>query len=172
MKNFRKLTRKEAKVFERILSKSKNFNSRNLRFEGSSIKRRVLSTLISSNGTCKLASAKHFFRFLSLMIEKLIGENYNNNDLTLLKPYTISAASFKKPLAYEVVLTSYMLKVAKLLNEPEKSLILPYVEVNVDDVVDKSLSETNVQPFTQPKAKTNKKSRKKKSQKSSVQSPT
>ncbi|GJV77117.1 hypothetical protein Tco_1508701 [Tanacetum coccineum] len=48
--------------------------------------------------------------FLSLMIEKLMGENYNNNDLTLLKPYTISDASFKKPLASEVALTSHIIK--------------------------------------------------------------
>ncbi|GJX90782.1 retrovirus-related pol polyprotein from transposon TNT 1-94 [Tanacetum coccineum] len=54
------------------------------------------------------------------------------------------AASFKKPLAFEVALTSHMLKAAKVLNEPEKSLILPFEEVNADDTADKFLSGTNV----------------------------
>ncbi|GKE97120.1 hypothetical protein Tco_1581975 [Tanacetum coccineum] len=103
-----------------------------------------------------------YTRFLSLLIEKLLGENYNNDDITLLKPYTISTASFKKPLAYKVALTSHMLKVAKILNESKQSLILPSEEVNADDATDKSLSGTNVQLVTQPKAKTDKKSRKKK----------
>ncbi|GJW64167.1 retrovirus-related pol polyprotein from transposon TNT 1-94 [Tanacetum coccineum] len=70
-----------------------------------------------------------YTRFLSLLIEKLLGENYNNDDLTLLKPYTISTASFKKPLAYKVALTSHMLKVAKFLNESKQSLILPSEEI-------------------------------------------
>ncbi|GJT58696.1 hypothetical protein Tco_1002229 [Tanacetum coccineum] len=37
-------------------------------------------------------------------------ENCISNDLTLVKPHTITAASFQKPLAYEVALTSHMLK--------------------------------------------------------------
>ncbi|GJS79118.1 hypothetical protein Tco_0728999 [Tanacetum coccineum] len=81
-----------------------------------------------------------YTRFLSLMFEKLLGENYTNDDLAHLKPYTISAASFKKPLASEVALTSHMLKVATVLNEPEKSLILPSEEVNADDTDDKEPS--------------------------------
>ncbi|GJT67371.1 hypothetical protein Tco_1018851 [Tanacetum coccineum] len=67
-----------------------------------------------------------------------------------------------KPLASEVALTSHMLKVPKISNEPKQSLILPSEEVNVDDTIDKSLSGTNVQPVTQPKAKTDTKLRKKK----------
>ncbi|GKF39713.1 hypothetical protein Tco_0119774, partial [Tanacetum coccineum] len=77
-----------------------------------------------------------YTRFLSLMIENLLGEDYTNNDLTFLKPYTISVASFKKPLAFEVALTSHMLKVAKLLNEPYQTLILSSREVNADDAAD------------------------------------
>ncbi|GJV49044.1 retrovirus-related pol polyprotein from transposon TNT 1-94 [Tanacetum coccineum] len=38
-----------------------------------------------------------YTRYLSLMIENFLEYNYTNNDLTLLKLYTISAASFKKP---------------------------------------------------------------------------
>ncbi|GJS90170.1 hypothetical protein Tco_0772806 [Tanacetum coccineum] len=72
------------------------------------------------------------------------GRKLHSDHLTLLKPYTISAASFKKPLAFEVALTSHMLKAAKVLNVPEKSLILPSEEVNADDTTDKFLSGTNV----------------------------
>ncbi|GKB97654.1 hypothetical protein Tco_0983791 [Tanacetum coccineum] len=54
-----------------------------------------------------------------------------------------------KPLASEVALTSHMLKVPKLSNEPKQSLILPSEEVNADDTIDKSLSGTNVQPYAE-----------------------
>ncbi|GJV48728.1 hypothetical protein Tco_1438940 [Tanacetum coccineum] len=55
-----------------------------------------------------------------------------------------------------------MLKVAKLSQEPEKSLIPPSEEVNADDSANKSPSRTSVQPVTQPKAPTAKRLRKKK----------
>ncbi|GJW30222.1 hypothetical protein Tco_0047097 [Tanacetum coccineum] len=77
-----------------------------------------------------------------------------NNDLTLVKPHTIIAASFQKPLASEVPLTSHMLKVAKLSEGPEQSLIPPSRDVNVDDTADKSLPRTTMQLVTQPKAPT------------------
>ncbi|GJT03946.1 hypothetical protein Tco_0838408 [Tanacetum coccineum] len=102
-----------------------------------------------------------YTRFLSLIFEKLLGENYISNDLTLVKPHTITAASFQKPLASEVALTSHMLKVAKLFQEPEQSLIPPSGEVNADDTADKSLSRASVQPVTQPKAPTDLKTKKK-----------
>ncbi|GJS86644.1 hypothetical protein Tco_0769280 [Tanacetum coccineum] len=90
-----------------------------------------------SNNPMLHSRTKHIdIRFLSLMIEKLLGENYITNDLTLLKPCTILAASFKKPLASEVALTSHMLKVAKLLYEPDQSLIFPSEEVNTNDAAD------------------------------------
>nr|GEU76690.1 putative reverse transcriptase domain-containing protein [Tanacetum cinerariifolium] len=69
------------------------------------------------------------------------------------------AASFQKPLAYEVGLTSHMLKVAKLFQEPKQTLIPPSGEVNADDSADKSLSKNFVQPITQPKAPTDLKSK-------------
>nr|GEV77294.1 hypothetical protein [Tanacetum cinerariifolium] len=59
------------------------------------------------------------------------------------------------PLASKVSLTSHMLKVAKLFQEPEQSLIISSEKVNGDDDTDKSLSGTTVQPITQPKAPTN-----------------
>ncbi|GJT87738.1 hypothetical protein Tco_1069455 [Tanacetum coccineum] len=78
-----------------------------------------------------------YTRFLSLIFEKLPGENYINDAITFVQPHTISTASFQKPLASEVALTSHMLKVAKLFQEPGQSLILSSEKVNVDDGIDK-----------------------------------
>ncbi|GJV52316.1 retrovirus-related pol polyprotein from transposon TNT 1-94 [Tanacetum coccineum] len=102
-----------------------------------------------------------YTRFLSPIFEKLLGDKYINNNLTLVKPHTISAASFHKPLASEVPLTSHMLKVAKLYEEPKQCLIPPSGEVNADDTADKSLSRAFVQPVTQPKAPTDLKTKRK-----------
>ncbi|GKC17881.1 hypothetical protein Tco_1014663 [Tanacetum coccineum] len=66
------------------------------------------------------------------------------------------------PSAFEVSLTSHMLKVAKLSKDPNESLILPSREVNAEATANKSQSRTNVQPLSQPKAPTAKKSKKKK----------
>ncbi|GJT90234.1 hypothetical protein Tco_1079079 [Tanacetum coccineum] len=82
--------------------------------------------------------------YLSMIFEKLLGENYINGDLTFVKPYTISASSFQTTLASEVSFTSHMLKVDKLFQEHEQSLILSFEKVNADDSVDKSLSRTTV----------------------------
>ncbi|GJZ55956.1 hypothetical protein Tco_0611149 [Tanacetum coccineum] len=89
-----------------------------------------------------------YTRFLSLVFEKLLGDKYIGNDLTFVKPHTITAAPFQKPLAFEVSLTSHMLKVAKISKEPEQSLIPPSGEVNTDDTADKSLSMAFEQPVT------------------------
>nr|GEV98073.1 hypothetical protein [Tanacetum cinerariifolium] len=83
-------------------------------------------------------------------------------DLTLVKPHTIKTASFQKPPASEVSLTSHMLKVAKLYQELEQSLIPPFEEVNADDTTDKSLSRASEQPVTQSKAPTDLKTKKNK----------
>ncbi|GJT57812.1 hypothetical protein Tco_0992866 [Tanacetum coccineum] len=102
-----------------------------------------------------------YTRFLSLMFENLLGKDYVSNDLTIVKPHTITTASFQKPLASEVPLTSHMLKVAKLSEESEQSLLPPSGEVNADDTADKSLSRASVQPVTQSKATTDLKTKKK-----------
>ncbi|GJY76303.1 hypothetical protein Tco_0481419 [Tanacetum coccineum] len=102
-----------------------------------------------------------YTRFLSLIFEKLIRKDYVSNDLTLVKPHTITTASFQKPLASEVPLTSHMLKVAKLFEESKQSLLPPYREVNTDDTADKSLSRASVQPVIQSKATTDLKTKKK-----------
>nr|GEU70918.1 hypothetical protein [Tanacetum cinerariifolium] len=94
-----------------------------------------------------------------LNIEKT--DKYISNYLTLVKPHTITTASFQKPLASEVALTSHMLKVAKLFQEPKQYLIPPSREVNVNDTIDKSLYRTSVQHVTQPKAPTDLKIKKK-----------
>nr|GEY08502.1 retrovirus-related Pol polyprotein from transposon TNT 1-94 [Tanacetum cinerariifolium] len=114
------------------------------------------------NGKKNRESNIFYTRFLSLVFEKLLGDKYISNDLTLVKPHTIKAASFKKPLSSEVSLTSHMLKVAKIYQEPEQSLILFFKEVNADDTPDKSLSKASEQPVTQSKAPTDMKTKKKK----------
>ncbi|GKD74726.1 hypothetical protein Tco_1333008, partial [Tanacetum coccineum] len=55
-----------------------------------------------------------------------------------------------------------MLKVAKLSEEPEQSLLPPSGQVNADDIADKSLYKASVQPVIQSKAKNNLKTKKKK----------
>nr|GEV60096.1 retrovirus-related Pol polyprotein from transposon TNT 1-94 [Tanacetum cinerariifolium] len=84
------------------------------------------------------------------------------NDLTLVKPHTITATSFQKPLASEVSLTSHMLKVAKIYQEPEQSLMPSSEEMNADNTADKSLSRAFEHPVTQSKAPIDLKTKKKK----------
>ncbi|GJU04039.1 retrovirus-related pol polyprotein from transposon TNT 1-94 [Tanacetum coccineum] len=84
------------------------------------------------------------------------------NGKKVSKPYHISATSFQTPSAFEVSLTSHMLKVAKLSKKPKEFFILPSEEVNTKESADKSQSGTNVQPLSQPKAPTAKRPRKEK----------
>ncbi|GKC69410.1 hypothetical protein Tco_1115293 [Tanacetum coccineum] len=84
-----------------------------------------------------------YTRYISLVLEQLLGENYHDESLTILKPHHISAASFQTPSASEVSLTSHMLKVAKLSKEPDESLILPFGEANAEATADKSEFGTN-----------------------------
>ncbi|GJR17524.1 hypothetical protein Tco_0966051 [Tanacetum coccineum] len=88
------------------------------------------------NGKKKRESNICYTRFLSLIFEKFLGDKYISNDLTLVKPHTISTASFQKPLA----------------SEGGEVLI---------DTADKSLSIASVQPVTQPKAPTDLKTKRK-----------
>ncbi|GJR50475.1 hypothetical protein Tco_1400996 [Tanacetum coccineum] len=85
-----------------------------------------------------------YTRYLSLIIENMLGNNYKNDKLKTFKPHQISATSFKKPSASEVPLTSHMLKVSKLSPVPEESLILSSRGVNNDDTADKSLFRTSI----------------------------
>ncbi|GJW64608.1 retrovirus-related pol polyprotein from transposon TNT 1-94 [Tanacetum coccineum] len=78
-----------------------------------------------------------YTRYISLVLEQLLGENYHDKSLTILKPHHISAASFQTPSASEVSMTSHMLKVANISKEPEQSLILSSEEVNTEESADK-----------------------------------
>ncbi|GKA81717.1 retrovirus-related pol polyprotein from transposon TNT 1-94 [Tanacetum coccineum] len=102
-----------------------------------------------------------YTRYLSLVMERLMKENYKNDKLLSLKPYKITFVTLRTPLENETPLTAHMCNVAEISPQPLQSLIPPSEEVNADDSADKSLSGISVQPVTQPKATTAKKPRKK-----------
>ncbi|GKA64015.1 uncharacterized mitochondrial protein-like protein [Tanacetum coccineum] len=102
-----------------------------------------------------------YTRFLSLVIEHLLGKAYINENLKTFKPHQITASTFKPTFKNEVPLKAHMCNVAELSPEPIKSLIQPSKDVNTDDSADKSLSGTSVQLVTQSKAPTNKKTKRK-----------
>ncbi|GJW14823.1 retrovirus-related pol polyprotein from transposon TNT 1-94 [Tanacetum coccineum] len=103
-----------------------------------------------------------YTRYLSLIMEHLLPNNYKNDTLLSMKPYNLTAITFKPTWKNETALTSHMCKVADLSPEPIQSLIPPSGEVNADDTADKSLSETSMPHVTQHKAPTAKSPRKKK----------
>ncbi|GJU50459.1 hypothetical protein Tco_1220014 [Tanacetum coccineum] len=103
-----------------------------------------------------------YIRFLSLIIEHLLGEGYKNYKLTTFKPYHILAASFKTSKASEVALISHMLKVVNISIEHEQTLILSSEKVNANNITNKSLYGTAVQSIEQPKTPTGRKPKKKK----------
>ncbi|GJX40482.1 hypothetical protein Tco_0255472 [Tanacetum coccineum] len=102
-----------------------------------------------------------YTRYLSLIMEHMLGEAYINENLKTLKPHHITALSFKPILENETALTSHGCKVAKLSPDPIKSLLPPSGEVNADDSADKSSFETSMHLVIQPKAPTNLKTKKK-----------
>nr|GEV44540.1 hypothetical protein [Tanacetum cinerariifolium] len=65
-------------------------------------------------------------------------------------PLKMKAASFQKPLASEVSLTSHMLKVAKLYQEPEESLIPPSREPKAP--TDPKTKKKKIPSSSQPKS--------------------
>nr|GEY61640.1 hypothetical protein [Tanacetum cinerariifolium] len=108
-----------------------------------------------------------YTRYLSLIVEHLLGNAYKNDKRKTFKPHHILATSFKIPSVSEVALISHTLKVAKISTVPEKTLSLPSEEVNVENTTDKSLFDTIMQPISYLKASTNKKLKKKKNPSSS-----
>nr|GEW81738.1 hypothetical protein [Tanacetum cinerariifolium] len=89
-----------------------------------------IGNIIFSELVAKLQSRKkgrlpnaYYTRFISLVIEHLLGENYHSNKRLTFKPLTISAISFKTSSTSEVALTSHMLKVAKISNVPKETLM-------------------------------------------------
>ncbi|GKA58760.1 retrovirus-related pol polyprotein from transposon TNT 1-94, partial [Tanacetum coccineum] len=102
-----------------------------------------------------------YTRYLSLVIEHLIKENYKNDKLLSLKPYKITAVTLRTHLKNETPMTAHMCNVAEISPQPLQSLIPPVEEVNADNSADKSLSRTFMPLVTQSKATTAKKPRKK-----------
>ncbi|GKG46963.1 hypothetical protein Tco_0504160, partial [Tanacetum coccineum] len=89
-----------------------------------------------------------YTRYLSLIMEHRLKDDYKQADLISLKPFHTTAIIFKSLYENESALTSHMCKVAELSPDPIKSLLPPFGEVNADDTADKSLSWTSVQPVT------------------------
>ncbi|GJZ11055.1 hypothetical protein Tco_0545814 [Tanacetum coccineum] len=85
----------------------------------------------------------YYTRYLSLVMEHLLGKDYVNKDLFAINSYQITGATFKQSSIFEVPLTSYMHKIAKLDEEP---LITPFEEANIEASSDMSLSGTSIHP--------------------------
>ncbi|GJW59330.1 hypothetical protein Tco_0106061 [Tanacetum coccineum] len=105
-----------------------------------------------------------YVRYMSVIMEYLLGKDYLNENLKPIKSFQITDATFKDSKVSEVPLTSHMRKVSKL---PEKPLNLPSEDANIEATGDKSLSRTSVHPVSTPKAKIDKKPMKKKNPSSS-----
>ncbi|GJW06292.1 hypothetical protein Tco_1568715 [Tanacetum coccineum] len=90
-----------------------------------------------------------YTRYLSLVMEHLIKENYKNDKLLSLKPYKITFVTLRTPLENETPLNAHMCNVAEISPHPLQSLIPPFGEVNVDDSTNKSLSGISMQPLTE-----------------------
>ncbi|GJZ67748.1 retrovirus-related pol polyprotein from transposon TNT 1-94 [Tanacetum coccineum] len=122
--------------------------------------------------------------FTSNEFYSIIGLNYSENYVPIPSKETVRTALATLGLVDEndTSISSINLVNSSLLKmryfSPFWRVLMLYIvkclggmsaewDVNVDDIADKSLSGTNVQPVTQPKAKTNKKSRKKKNPSSS-----
>nr|GEX13353.1 uncharacterized mitochondrial protein AtMg00820-like [Tanacetum cinerariifolium] len=128
------------------------------------------STALVNSSPLRTRYFSPIWRVLMVYIVKCLGgDAYKNDKIKTFKPHQISATSFKTPSAPEVPLTFHMMKVAKLLPEPQETLILPSRGVNAENTADKSLSETSMQPIGQPKVPNNKKSKKKKNAPSLLQ---
>nr|GEU62600.1 hypothetical protein [Tanacetum cinerariifolium] len=84
-----------------------------------------------------------FVRYLSLVMEHLMGAAYVNEDLKPIKSFQVTDGTFKNSKIFEVLLTSYLHIVAK---HQENPLVLPSEEVNVEGINDKSSSRTTVHP--------------------------
>ncbi|GJZ22615.1 hypothetical protein Tco_0559654 [Tanacetum coccineum] len=124
----------------------------------------VLIAKLTAGGKKGREKNVYYVRYLSIIMEHLLGKDYLNDDLKPIKSYQITDAIFKDSKVSEVPLTSHMRRVARL---PEKPLNLPYEDANIEASGDMSLSGTSVHPVSEPKAKTDKKRRKKKTPSSS-----
>nr|GEY42497.1 hypothetical protein [Tanacetum cinerariifolium] len=84
-----------------------------------------------------------YTRYLSIIMEHLMGKAYTDEDLTTMKPHQITKETFKDSKTSDVPLTAHMREVAKLPKQP-----LTYLSegINAEDAGDKSLSETSMNP--------------------------
>ncbi|GJX02546.1 hypothetical protein Tco_0186459 [Tanacetum coccineum] len=97
-----------------------------------------------------------YTRYLSLVMEHLMGKDYTNNNLTPTKSFQITSATFKKPTSSKVPLTSHTCKVAKLDDEPQ---VTSSEGANIETSGAMSLSGTSEHPASVQKAKPDKKRR-------------
>nr|GEU97917.1 hypothetical protein [Tanacetum cinerariifolium] len=74
-----------------------------------------------------------YSRYLSLVMEHLMKEQYKNDKLMTFKAHKIIAITLKTPLENKVPLTAHMCNVAEISLQPLQSLIPPSGEVNADD---------------------------------------
>ncbi|GJV43008.1 hypothetical protein Tco_1427544 [Tanacetum coccineum] len=84
-----------------------------------------------------------YTRYMSLVMEHLLGKDYVNNELNPTKSFMITNATFKKSTLPKVPLTSHMRKVAKLDEDP---LITPFKETHIEaseDVSPTPISQTS-----------------------------
>ncbi|GJZ97503.1 hypothetical protein Tco_0669956 [Tanacetum coccineum] len=78
-------------------------------------------------------------------MEHLQQDNYKNDKLLSLKPFNITAITFKSTWKNETALTSHMCKVVDLSPKPIQYLIPPSREVNADDTADKIVKSSSTQ---------------------------
>ncbi|GJY18395.1 hypothetical protein Tco_0389886 [Tanacetum coccineum] len=97
-----------------------------------------------------------YVRYLSIIMEHLLGEDYLNKDLKPMKPYQITDITFKDSSISDVPLTSHMRKVAKLPKKPLKS---HSEDANIEACKAMSLSRTFELPSSKLIAETDKKRR-------------
>nr|GEV01226.1 hypothetical protein [Tanacetum cinerariifolium] len=127
----------------------------------------LTSTELVNSSPMKLKYFSPIWKIFMQYIVKCLGRMQGSHDqmnlsqqtiayrlIFVLNLHHISATSFQTPSTSEVSLTSHMLKVAKLSDEPEQTLLPPSREVVADDTTDKSLFRTFVQLVTQLKAPT------------------
>nr|GEV73878.1 retrovirus-related Pol polyprotein from transposon TNT 1-94 [Tanacetum cinerariifolium] len=122
-----------------------------------------LSAKLSSEGKKGRENNARYTRYLSLIMEYLLGKAYENKNLFLVKSYQITDATFKSFSVNEVPLTSYMQKVAKITpsedatNQASGAMSLSGTAVHPvsKTMTDKKLKEKKILSSSKPKASDN-----------------
>ncbi|GKB29603.1 hypothetical protein Tco_0869004 [Tanacetum coccineum] len=94
-----------------------------------------------------------YTRYLSLIMEHLMGDAYINENLKTLKPHHITAITFKPTLENETALTSHMCKVAELSPDPIKYLLPPSRELKKKTILPSSKPKYSIQARDVPPKK-------------------